>query len=466
MFTIEHRLRRAQDGEYRWHLSQALPLYQANGEVVKWFGSSTDIHDQKLVIEERAQALERERAARTELERASRMKDEFLAVVSHELRSPLNAILGWSRLLRTRAFDPQKQEQALASIERNAQAQTQLIEDLLDISRIIRGKIRLDLHPTDLIPCVQAAIDTLRPTAATKSITISFHSDLETSFVSGDPERLQQIVWNLLSNAIKFTPTGGQVDIQLSLTSHNSSFAEHAKQPTNDKLNLDYVEIQVIDSGKGISPDFLPYVFDRFRQADATTTRTQGGLGLGLAIVRNLVELHGGIIRADSAGEGQGATFTVQLPLLSAALQDHTTPYPGLHRQTIADPSIGLSNINVLIVDDEKDTREFLQVALEQYGATVFSAASAAEAWHLLQTQQPDILLSDVGMPDEDGFTLIRRIRSLPPDQGGKIPAAALTAYAREGDRLQALTAGFQMHIPKPIEPIQLLTIIARLMES
>lgn len=451
MFTIEQRLRRASDGEYRWYLSQALPLRQQNGEIVKWFGSSTDIHDQKLVIEDRARALDRERAARMELERANRMKDEFLAVVSHELRSPLNAILGWARLLRTRTFDPQKREQALASIERNAQAQTQLIEDLLDISRIIRGKIRLELRPTNLIPCVQAAIDTLRPAATAKSIDLSWHSTIDIGIVAGDPERLQQIVWNLLSNAVKFTPVGGQVKVSVSCVPVHL---------------IDYIQIQVIDSGKGISPSFLPHVFDRFRQEDATTTRTHGGLGLGLAIVRNLVELHGGNVCVDSAGEEQGATFTVQFPLLSCAVAEDQTYYQGLHRQTVADTLLDLSNVKVLIVDDEKDTREFLQVALEQYGASVISAASASEAWQLLQIHRPDVLLSDVGMPDEDGFTLIRRIRSLSISQGGQIPAAALTAYTREGDRLEALTAGFHMHIPKPIEPIQLLTVIVKLLEN
>ncbi|HEY9623930.1 MAG TPA: PAS domain-containing protein [Crinalium sp.] len=447
MFTVELRLRRASDGEYRWHLAQALPFHNQSGELVKWFGSSTDIHDQKLAIEERAQALERERAARIELERASRMKDEFLAVVSHELRSPLNAILGWSRLLRTRTFNSEKTEQALAAIERNAIAQTQLIEDLLDISRIIRGKIRLDLRPTHLIPCVQAAIDTIRPAATAKSIALSLHSTLDDNLISGDPERLQQIVWNLLSNAVKFTPANGQIEVRVQ-ASHSMA------------------QIQVIDSGKGISPNFLPYIFERFRQEDATTTRTQGGLGLGLAIVRNLVELHGGTIHVDSAGEGQGTTFTVYLPLLPSALPNQTIHYQGLQRQTTVDTVLNLSNVNVLIVDDERDTREFLQAALEQYGARVISAGSASEAWEFLQTHQPDILLSDVGMPDEDGFTLIRRIRSLPPSQGGHIPAAALTAYAREGDRLEALSAGFHLHIPKPIEPIQLLTVIVRLLET
>ncbi|MDX2097681.1 MAG: PAS domain-containing protein [Leptolyngbyaceae cyanobacterium bins.59] len=447
ILVAENRLYRARDGEYRWHLAQAFPFRDQQGQVVKWFGSSTDIHDQKVLIEERAQALERERAARIELERVNRMKDEFLAVVSHELRSPLNAILGWSRLLRTRTFDPQKTEQALASIERNAQAQTQLIEDLLDISRIIRGKIRLNLRPTHLIPCIQAALDTIHPATTAKSITLSLHTDLETGLVSGDPERLQQIVWNLLSNALKFTPPEGKIDVRVAAIQQ-------------------MVHIQVIDSGKGIAPDFLPYVFERFRQEDATTTRTYGGLGLGLAIVRNLVELHGGTIQVESAGEGQGATFTVQLPLLSSMRQEVPIPYPGFHRQTIVDPSFDLSGITVLIVDDEQDTREFLQTVLEQYGAKVSSAASTIEAWELLQTHQPDVLLSDIGMPQEDGFTLIRHIRSLPPDQGGQIPAAALTAYAREGDRLQVLAAGFHVHLPKPIEPIQLLTVIMRLLEN
>ncbi|WP_088888951.1 PAS domain-containing hybrid sensor histidine kinase/response regulator [Leptolyngbya ohadii] len=447
MFRIEHRVRRASDGEYRWHLSQALPLYDEKGNMVKWFGSSTDIHDQKLLIEERAQALERERAARTELERANRMKDEFLAVVSHELRSPLNAILGWSRLLRTHTFNPQKTEQALASIERNAQAQTQLIEDLLDISRIIRGKIRLDLRPTHLIPCVQAAIDTIRPTAAAKSIALSFHSTLDGDLVSGDPERLQQIVWNLLSNAVKFTPASGRIEVCV-----------QAIHPM--------VQIQIIDSGKGISAEFLPHIFERFRQEDATTTRTQGGLGLGLAIVRNLVELHGGTIHVDSSGEEQGTTFTVQLPRLTVALPNQSVSCQDLHRRTRGDGVFDLSNINVLIVDDERDTREFLQAALEQYGAKVISASSASEAWEFLKIHKPDILLSDIGMPDEDGLTLIRRIRSLSPSQGGRIPAVALTAYAREGDRLEVLSAGFHMHISKPIEPMQLLTVILRLGET
>ncbi|HBW31791.1 MAG TPA: hybrid sensor histidine kinase/response regulator, partial [Nostoc sp. UBA8866] len=396
-----------------------------------------------MVTEERAQALERERAARIELERASRMKDEFLAIVSHELRSPLNGILGWSRLLRTRKLSPEKIEQALESIERNAQAQTQLIEDLLDISRIIRGNIRLLVRPTKLIPVIQAALDTVRPIANTKSIQIISRLNFDIGLVSADPERLQQVIWNLLSNAVKFTPEGGRVEICLEQVETN-------------------VQIQVIDTGTGISPEFLPYVFDRFRQADATTTRNQGGLGLGLAIVRNLVELHNGKVSVASPGEGQGATFTVQLPLL-ATYSTLTPEEPLIQRQTAWDTKVQIKGLKILAVDDEPDTREFLKTALEQYGAIVTTAASTREALKLLQLVKPDVLLSDIGMPNEDGYALIRQIRALSSEQGGNVPAAALTAYTRQSDRLQALTAGFQIHISKPIEPIQLLKIVATL---
>ncbi|WP_414752990.1 ATP-binding protein [Anabaena sp. CCY 9910] len=396
-----------------------------------------------MVIEERAQALERERAARIELERASRMKDEFLAIVSHELRSPLNGILGWSRLLRTRKLSPEKIEQALESIERNAQAQTQLIEDLLDISRIIRGNIRLLVRPMKLIPVIQAALDTVRPIANTKSIQIISRLSFDIGLVSADPERLQQVIWNLLSNAVKFTPEGGRVEICLEQVETN-------------------VQIQVTDTGKGISPEFLPYVFDRFRQADATTTRNQGGLGLGLAIVRNLVELHNGTVSVASPGEGQGATFTVQLPLLPS-YSTVTPEEPLLQRQTAWDAKVQIRGLKILAVDDEPDTREFLKTALEQYGAIVTTAASTSEALKLLQLVKPDVLLSDIGMPNEDGYALIRQIRALSSEQGGNVPAAALTAYTRQSDRLLALTAGFQIHISKPIEPIQLLKIVATL---
>lgn len=401
-----------------------------------------DLTERKRIEAERAAILQREQVARHQAETASRMKDEFLAIVSHELRSPLNAILGWSRLLRTRTFDADTTEKALASIERNAQAQTQLIEDLLDISRIIRGTIRLNLCPIKLTTVIQSALDTVRPTASAKSIQLNFLSSVEVGLVSGDPERLQQIIWNLLSNAVKFTPEGGQVDVRL------------------DRVGLQ-ARIQVIDTGKGINPDFLPYVFERFRQADATTTRTQGGLGLGLAIVRNLAELHGGMVQATSAGEEQGSTFTVFLPLLPTA--DGEAEQDDGASSDLSDPIPSLQGVQVLVVDDEADTREFLIMALQQFGAQATAAASVKEALAVFQQNPPDVVLSDIGMPDADGYSLIRTIRSLSPEAGGQTPAAALTAYVRGEDRLQALAAGFQLHVPKPIEPLQLLKVVAQL---
>lgn len=445
-----------------------------------------DQTEQKRIHAERAELLEREQAARQQAESASRMKDEFLAIVSHELRSPLNGILGWSRLLRTRQLSPEKTEQALASIERNAQAQTQLIEDLLDISRIIRGTIRLNLRPTNLIPVIQAALDTIRPTATTKSIHLETHLDPDVGLVSGDLDRLQQIVWNLLSNAVKFTPEAGQVTISLSTVNRPSSFVlghwatvdEQEQRITdngqrteliqNSKFKIQnstsYARITVTDTGKGIKPDFLPYVFERFRQADATTTRNQGGLGLGLAIVRNLVELHGGYVHVDSVGERQGATFSVEFPLLAVE------SLPPMHSQgsgpLLSHEPYNLQGVRVLVVDDEADTREFLVTALEQYGALVTAAASTQEALQRFQENPPDVLLSDIGMPQADGYTLIKKIRALPPEAGGQVPAAAITAYVRGDDRQQALDAGFQLHVPKPIEPIQLLNVVVQLIRK
>lgn len=415
-------------------------------EPFTWLGFILDQTEQKRIQTERAELLEREQAARQQAESASRMKDEFLAIVSHELRSPLNGILGWSRLLRTRQLSPEKTEQALASIERNAQAQTQLIEDLLDISRIIRGTIRLNLRPTNLVPIIQAALDTIRPTAATKSIHLEAHLNPDIGFVSGDLDRLQQVVWNLLSNAVKFTPEGGRVEVSLSLVTRHSST---------------YARITVTDTGKGIQPDFLPYVFERFRQADSTTTRHQGGLGLGLAIVRNLVELHGGNVHVASAGEGQGATFNVEFPLLVVEALPLVSS-SGSSSLLSPEPN-GLQGVRVLVVDDEADTREFLVTALEQFGAVVTAAASTQEALQCFRANRPDVLLSDIGMPQADGYTLIREIRALPPEAGGQVPAAAITAYVRGDDRLQALNAGFQLHVPKPIEPIQLLNAVVQL---
>lgn len=370
-------------------------------------------------------------------EAANRIKDEFLAVVSHELRSPLNPILGWAKLLRTRPLGEEQTMRALEVIERNAQIQAQLINDLLDISRILSGKLSLDVRPVDLAATILAAMETVRLAAAAKSIQIHTQFEADMEKVAGDVGRLQQVVWNLLSNAVKFTSEGGQVEIQL-------------------KRSGTHAHIVVSDTGKGIPADFLPYVFDHFRQESSSTTRRFGGLGLGLAIVRYLVELHGGTVQADSPGPGQGATFTVELPFMS---QRPIAP------QEAAPPelSLNIQGMRILVVDDDDHTREFLSFLLELHGANVIAVASAGEAIATLIQFQPELLLSDIGMPDVDGYMLMRQVRSLPSDRGGTIPAIALTAYAGEIDYQKAMSAGFQRHLSKPIEPQVLLQAIAEL---
>ncbi|KAB8319987.1 response regulator [Tolypothrix campylonemoides VB511288] len=386
-------------------------------------------------------------ASREEAEAANRVKDEFLAVLSHELRSPLNPILGWSTLLQNRKLPEAKMVEALATIQRNAKLQSELIDDLLDVSRILRGKLSLNVGPVNLAAIIQAAMETVRLAAQAKSIEIQAALEPKVGEVLGDSTRLQQVVWNLLSNAVKFTPQGGQVHIRL------EQLGAHA-------------QIIVSDTGKGINPDFLPYVFDYFRQADAATTRKFGGLGLGLAIVRHLVELHGGTVSAESPGEGQGATFTIGLPLMSTG---STT----LANSTAFDPSLDLSGVKILLVDDDTDTREFTAFLLEQYGANVTAVSSASEALAVLTQSQPDVLVSDIGMPDVDGYMLIQQVRTLLP-QGGQIKALsealpkaiALTAYAGEINQQQALAAGFHKHISKPIEPEVLVQAISDLVRS
>jgi signal transduction histidine kinase/ActR/RegA family two-component response regulator len=402
--------------------------------------------ERKRAEEERAQLLVREQAARAEAEAANRMKDEFLAVLSHELRSPLNPIIGWSGMLRTQKLNAATTARALETIERNAKLQADLIEDLLDVSRMIRGKLSLNVCPVNLIPIVQAAMETVHLAATAKSIRLESVLNPAVGLILGDPNRLQQIVWNLLSNAIKFTPSGGRVEIKLDCTD------SHA-------------QIEVSDTGKGIEADFLPYVFERFRQADSTSTRSQTGLGLGLAIVRHLTELHGGTVRVDSPGEDQGAIFTVQLPLIIS------TELSGLRteQEVLLSPqpssvfSAVLEGLQVLVVDDEADSRDFLALALEQYGARVTAVASAQEALLALEQVKPNVLVSDIGMPDEDGYTLIRKIRAMTPEQGGLIPAAALTAYARSEDCDRAILAGFQRHVTKPVEAAEFAATIASL---
>ncbi|MBW4540728.1 MAG: response regulator [Myxacorys chilensis ATA2-1-KO14] len=403
-----------------------------------------DINDRKRaeavrsrMAQERDQLLQREQAAREQAETANRIKDEFLAVLSHELRSPLNPILGWSRILQKGRLDSVKAAQALSVIERNAKLQAELIEDLLDVSRILQGKLSLNVCPVPLVPTIQAAMETVRLAAEARSIQIQAKLDPNIGQVSGDPNRLQQVVWNLLSNAVKFTPEGGRVDIQLE---RSGSCAQ----------------ISVSDTGKGIHPDFLCNVFDYFRQEDGATTRKFGGLGLGLAIVRHLVELHGGTVQAESLGEGQGATFRVKLPLMSKSHQTNVDSRP-------SEPSINLEGVLVLVVDDTADTREFVTFLLEMQGAAVTAVASAVEALGALAQSPADVLVSDIGMPDMDGYMLMRQLRALPPEQGGQIPAIAVTAYAGDFNQQQALEAGFQRHLAKPIEPNELVSAIADL---
>lgn len=390
----------------------------------------------------RAQLYDAERQARAEAEQANRIKDEFLAVLSHELRSPLNPILGWSRLLQTRPFDQAGTKRALETIERNAKLQTQLIDDLLDVSRILRGKLVLDGCPTNLVNVIDAAFETVRLSAETKGITIQKMVEGEVGLTLGDAGRLQQVVWNLLSNAVKFTSEGGQIEIRLEQIDNKA-------------------QIQVIDTGKGINPEFLPHVFEYFRQEDGATTRRFGGLGLGLAIVRHLVELHGGTVQAASPGEGKGATFTVRLPLLrNTEAQIDTTGFRDLSF-SIRQP---LANVQVLVVDDEPDSREFVAFVLEQAGATVLTATTAAEALTMFMRVKPNVLLSDIGMPEMDGYMLMQQVRALPIEQGGQVPAIALTAYAGEMNRQQALAAGFHHHLAKPIEPEVLVKAIVVLL--
>ncbi|MBD0325097.1 MAG: PAS domain S-box protein [Pyrinomonadaceae bacterium] len=392
----------------------------------------------------RARLYEAERRSRAEAEVANRTKDEFLATLSHELRTPLTAMLGWTRLLRTSNLDEPTTAHALETVERNARAQAQLIEDLLDVSRIITGKVRLEVHPVELVPVIEAAVDAVRPAAEAKSIHLQTELDALAGAVSGDPARLQQVVWNLVSNAVKFTGRGGRIQVGL--------------ERANSQL-----QITVADTGEGIRPEFLPYVFDRFRQADGSTTRTHGGLGLGLAIVRHLVELHGGTVRAESAGEGLGATFTVTLPLLSvltkAADDEQASAFDGDEKQA----ALVLNNLRVLVVDDEHDARELLAIVLEKQGASVRAVASAEEALAAIGTLKPDVLVSDIGMPHDDGYTLMRKVRSLSAEQGGSTPAIAVTAYAGDNAREMTLAAGFQTHLAKPIDPAELLKAIVSL---
>jgi signal transduction histidine kinase len=402
-----------------------------------------EIRNREWAEGERARLLVLEQAARRQAEEANRMKDEFLATLSHELRTPLNAILGWVQVLRAGKLDEAAAVRALETIERNARSQAQLIADLLDVSRIITGKLRLDFKPLDLQRIIDAALETIRPAADAKGIQLAISLGRLGSPALGDADRLQQVVWNLLSNAIKFTPRSGRVEVLL------------------QELGATAL-IRVTDSGIGIRPDFLPYVFDRFRQAESTLTRSHGGLGLGLSIVRHLVELHGGTVEVDSQGEGLGASFAVRLPLRAELVEDplDQTGISVPRNWSVPDR---LTGVRVMIVEDEEDTRDLLVTALEQCGAEVVAFGTVAEALDSFDQRVPDVLLSDIGVPGEDGYSLIRKIRARAPGLGGEVPAAALTAYVRTEDRRQALAAGFQAHLAKPIDPSDLVATVARL---
>ncbi|RUR84200.1 hypothetical protein PCC6912_17940 [Chlorogloeopsis fritschii PCC 6912] len=421
----------------RTFLGMKAPYRNEAGEVIGLIGISSDISERVQLERDRERVLQQEQAAREAAEQANRIKDEFLAVLSHELRSPLNPILGWSKLLQTRQFDPQATKRALQTIERNAKLQVQLIEDLLDVSRILRGKMALNVCPVNLVTVVESALETVRLAAEAKQIQIRTTISVQNTQLCGDAARLQQIVWNLLSNAVKFTPDGGEVEVHL------------------DQIGT-YAQIQVKDTGKGIKSDFLPYVFDCFRQEDGTTTRKFGGLGLGLAIVRHLTELHGGSIEVQSLGEGQGATFIVRLPLMNKGEE------AGEEHLTTAQ-SVDLSQLRILVVDDDEDMRELVKVILEQQGAQVMVVATAAEVLMAFDHQPPDIFIGDIGMPEIDGYMLMQQIRARSPEQGGLVKALALTAYAGEYNQKQAIASGFQQHISKPVDPEVLVRAIATL---
>ena len=454
-------IRRGKDGRLLDVSVTISPIKDSEDRVVGASKVVRDITERKRVEEalkkakeqreagdrERLKLLDSEREARAEAERANRTKDEFLATLSHELRTPLNAVIGWAKILRLGNVGGQELAQGLETIERNASVQAQIIDDLLDMSRIISGKVRLDVQAIDLPTVLHESIETLRATAEAKGVHLQVAVNPFAGPISGDPNRLQQVFWNLLSNAIKFTPKGGKVQILL------------------ERVNSE-LEIRMIDTGEGIAAEFLPYVFERFQQGDASTTRRHGGLGLGLAIVKQLVELHDGHVRVQSAGMGQGTTFTVILPLKAAyaeSEQERRHPRTAI-RESRPFPDISLANAHVLVVDDELDSRDLVKRLLAMAGARVSLACSAPEAMERIVAERPDVLVCDVGMPGEDGYSLIRRLRTLEAEQQeSALPALALSAYARSEDRTKAIRSGFQNHLAKPVDPAELMAVVSSL---
>lgn len=453
VYESQGRVWHASTKRWRYFVARATPVFNEDRTVREWVGSCTDVDAQKRAEDKLQQLFVNEQALRGEAERASRMKDEFLATVSHELRTPLNAIMGWSHLLRSGTLDEAGRARALETIDRNAKTQAQLIEDILDVSRVITGKLRLNKEPIDMASIIAAAIDSMQAAAEAKDIQLEVTLESSVPAIAGDPNRLQQIVWNLVSNAVKFTPAGGRVQVRLERKSTS-------------------VQVVVRDTGEGIDLDFLPFVFDRFRQADGTLTRRHGGLGLGLAIVRHLVEVHGGEVFAESPGPNRGSTFTVRLPFevtrtlnkdknerkkISSSLKVSRNPL---------DASPRLDGVRILIVDDDSDTLQILRAVLSRFGANVEIATSVAGAMKVLRQSKPHVVVSDLAMPDEDGHSLIKKIRTGEAGNEKQIPALALTAHTRIEDRARALSAGFNMFVPKPVEPDELISAIANLVDA
>ena len=440
-YDIEFRTISADD-RIRWVRASGKIFFDMNGQPERFDGTTRDITRDKLSAQERSMLLEGERAARHEAERVSGIKDEFLATLSHELRTPLSAIFGWTQLLIARRDDPNTLAHGLDVIDRNVRVQMQLIEDLLDVSRIISGKVRLDIQRVNVPEIIDAAIESVKPAADAKGIRLERMIDTHASPVSGDPGRLQQVLWNLLTNAIKFTDKGGRVQVMAGLADSDA-------------------EICISDTGQGISADFLPDLFSRFTQADSSTKRKHGGLGLGLSIVQSLIEMHGGTVKATSPGEGQGATFIVRLPLRAVDTSAEDLPHSRVSSDLpcAAFPLINLRGVKVLVVDDEADARELVKRLLVAYEAVPALAASAADALKLIASFDPAVIVSDIGMPDQDGYAFMRTLRS----QGVKTPSIALTAFARENDRIHSIQAGYQAHLPKPFEPLELLALVAGL---
>jgi PAS domain S-box-containing protein len=436
--TPPFRLRRAADGTYRWHLGRGAPERDERGGVARWIFTAMDVDAEKRSEEMRHLLLARERQARSAVEEAMRAKDEFLATLSHDLRTPLNAILGWTRVLRAGKVGDDGLPHALDVIERNARAQAALVEDLIDVSRMVHGKLRLEVRPSDPLAAVAAAVDAMRPAAEAKRVALVLAPESPPAQFVCDPQRLQQVVWNLVSNAVKFTPSGGHVEVRA---------AERNRA----------LEIEVRDDGAGISPEYLPHVFERFSQAAAQGSRGDG-LGLGLAIVRHLVELHGGAVQARSDGRGQGSTFTVSLPP-DAATVPPEPPGPPVSSASGA----RVEGVSVLLVEDDRDARELFTRVLEDCGANVVAASSAEEALRAFEREPPQVLVCDLALPGENGYALLQHVRGLPPERGRDVPAVALTAHAAPEDRRRALAAGFQRHVAKPFDPAELPALVADL---